>query len=248
MAKKINYEAKISKLYDKGTYQKLPENEAQERVKNILSKYPVKTQRKVLNQREKLGTSYSDLHTFLIATERYNKNRQMRYKNVINKVVNPAWEKYVNRQSNAWQNEIYDDNGGMSRRGWDVYNRFVDDMLADIVPTKDKSFVLSDTQMKYISFDKTLFTRMEMGNPGYITKRQNQYFKNYEKALKTLHKDPNDDNKNRYVDKYNELTTAQKIEFSYQAQGYIQYQYTLKDTEEVFKEFSEAIDAIKAGK
>lgn len=240
MARKIDYRKNITKLYKKGKYKEFSESDAEREVNNILDKYSIRTKRTVLKQHAELGVSYQDTYAFLKATENYNRNRQMRYNKAIKDIVKPQWENYVNKQSNAWRNEIYDNKGNLTETGKDVYSRFTDDTLSDLVPKKDKSFILSDSQMKTISFDKTLLNRMEMGTAGYITDRQQRYFDNYEKALRKTH-----ENADEYIKKYRELSTNEKIKFSYEAQGYIRYQYTQKDDSQMFNEFCEAIDHIK---
>ena len=235
--------SELNALIGKGHYTYITdEKTAMIKLHSMLNKYPEYVRTKVITQLDELGTTPSKMIMFIEATERYNKNAQKAYNKAIRTSIKPAWNKVVEEQSDAWKRRMFTDKGTLSKEGEDAYNNFVKDRLADIVPTQEKSITLSKTQMEHISFEKTLLTRLSMGIASYTNKRTEQYFKNYEKAIREKRKNPE-----KFLELYNSLTFAQKIEFSYSAMGYIKAQYTAQDEEALYREMEEEINQIKGG-
>ena len=231
----------ISPLIGKGHYTYIKDDvEALKQLNSLLSKYPESTRRKVLTQMDKLETTPQKMSLFVQATERYNKHMQKAYNSAVKSYVEPAWKSVVESQSDSWKKRIYTDKGTLSKEGKDVYNNFIKDRLADIVPTEEKSIILSKTQMDRINFEETLQIRLNMGISSYISKRTEQYFKNYETAIREKRKDPD-----KFLALFNSMTIEQKIQFSYTALGYIKAQYERADEEALYREMEEEINQIK---
>ena len=237
--KNLKYE--FRQALSKGHYNLVSDEvEALKKLNSILSKYPEQTRKKVIKQMDLVQTTPSKMLLFVEATERYNKNITKQYNKAIKNVIKPAWEDTVKQQSEMWKSRVFTDKGNLSKEGENIYKNFVSDRLSQIIPTQEKSIILSNTQIDKINFEKTLITRLNMGLSTYTSKISQQYFDNYVTAIRKKRSNPQP-----FIDLYNSMTVEQKIAFSYSAMGYIKYQYTQTDESKIYQEMEEEINNIK---
>lgn len=231
----------IDKLYTKG-YKKEGVNtlKTNEKLMKKLSKYSVSTQREFLAQAEKVGFTASESLTFIRATERYNRNRQKTYDKYVKDYVNPAWEKYVDEQTNAWKRRAFGDKGGLTKEGKEMYGRFLDDQLSPVIALQDKSIIIGDWVSEGLSKENILETRMRMGMDDYLDIRTKQYIENYKQALKESH----ENTAQWYIDKFEGLTNKQKMDFIRNGGQIIQQTYIVKDETAYYEAFMEILDKV----
>lgn len=231
----------ISNILATGEY-KQPKSEisAAKDLNNLLTKYYSKdTIKKVYSQMETYDITHTQMLLYVRATRKYNERQASAYNAVMKNVIEPEWKKTVERQTEQWRNKIFDDDGKLSEYGKDVYSQFKKDRISDLIPTNKKSILLSKTQLEQVGFLESLYVRMNMGTKQYIDKRTEQYFTNYESAIRKKKSNPD-----KWINEWNRLNKEQKIIFARESLGHIRYVYQSKDDSLSFQEFKDAIDSI----